>query len=714
MDQDKSSFAHRKRLLEELPTDADYQRFVEYCGRSEFDPSQVDGDALYFQVVDMERSDMKSLKLTGEDTPVVCKNPLIEISDYENQPLPTIHLLGVTPNGWSICANVHGFFPYFFCEVPEEFSEDDLDEFQDLIESHLLSQYAKESSTFPFNKEPPSRHVLECKLVTNKKNLVFAQTNTDRFVKITLLKPDYVRPIRDWIEDSRGGYVQWKDKSAKYEHQKFEMDKYQGFTGQWKTFESNLDFILRLVVNKKLDGCAWIKLDFGSYIIRGSKQKVSNCQVEVDVFYDDLECFSQSEDAKWNEPAPFRILSYDLECAAIDEISFPEPAKDPVIQISAVMWEFSKYRELDGTEIPGETIKPWKRCIFTWGGCAEIPGDRVFNYDTEKEMLEAWFKFIHAYQPDYLTGWNISNFDEVYLLDRAHTLKIPHFAYRSKLASRPIKKEIIRMEYGSGAGKNAKNRIKLKTKGRGKRLTVPEAIKMLMAKIHNQVQEERREELKQMVERGDPVYIILKHINAIEMEDNDAATLFADLKDAAALQEGEDAEEEAERQNYNIEWPGSVFMDGLPVVKNFLKKMLRRYTLNAVAAELLDDTKSDMPYDMIPKLFFHGTNSDRRKIATYCIKDSVLAAQIMDKLMAVLNLLEMSRVTFITQEMLLKRGQSKKVFTMIFHYAYHYSDYLVPFHAVNENDVLDQDEVEGATVIDAKRYTEAFFLKLTN
>lgn len=109
------------------------------------------------------------------------------------------------------------------------------------------------------------------------------------------------------------------------------------------------------------------------------------------------------------------------------------------------------------------------------------------------------------------------------------------------------------MEFGSGAGKNAKNRIKLRTKNKGKRLTVQEGVKLLIAKVHREVQEERREQLLKMIERGDPFLLILQQMNAIEMEDKDANALFADLKEAAALQEGEDAEEEAERVNYNIE-----------------------------------------------------------------------------------------------------------------------------------------------------------------
>nr|QYA18483.1 replicative polymerase delta family B [Clandestinovirus] len=705
MEQDKSAYRQRQKLIEELPNDEDYQRFSEYLEITPFHPDELRGEDLFFQVVDMERSDTRSLTMEGDEQPLVARSPLIKFSDYDNQALPTVHLIGRSPNGWTVCANVHGMSPYFYIEVDPEFGEEHCDTLMDMLENHLMEQYAKENTFYPFNKEPPSRHILDVSMVHNKKNLFFAKTNTDCFVKVTLLKPDYLRSIRDWIEDSTLTADKWKESAHKHPQGRFEMDEFPKFTGQWKTFESNLDYILRLVVNKELDGSAWIKLAGSDYIIREGRQKVSNCQVEVDVYYEDVEPLAKSNDSRWNEPAPFKQMSYDLECAAIDEKSFPEPSKDPVINISVVTWDFAKLRNADGTEMDGAIDKPWKKCVFTWGGCAEIPGSKVFNYETEKEMFEAYFKFVHVLQPDYVTGWNTSNFDEPYLLDRAQTLKVPFFAFRSKLLSRPIRKEPITMEFGSGAGKIAKNKLKLKQKRKGKRLTVAESIKILLAKIHREVQGERREELTKMVHGGAPFGAIIAAIDSIELEDKEATDLFSDLKETLANDEAEEEEEKAERVNYNIEWPGTVWMDGLPVVKTFLKKMLRRYTLNAVASDIIGQQKSDMPYDQIPKLFFHGSNADRRKIASYCIKDSLLAAEIVDKLMAVLNLLEMSKATRVTQEMLMKKGQSKKVFTMIYYYAHHHSNYLVPFHAAKEEDLLDQEEVEGAVVIDAKAST---------
>lgn len=45
---------------------------------------------------------------------------------------------------------------------------------------------------------------------------------------------------------------------------------------------------------------------------------------------------SHPPDGEWSKMAPLRILSFDIECAGRKGI-FPEPDKDPVIQIASVV-----------------------------------------------------------------------------------------------------------------------------------------------------------------------------------------------------------------------------------------------------------------------------------------------------------------------------------------------------------------------------------------
>ena len=54
-------------------------------------------------------------------------------------------------------------------------------------------------------------------------------------------------------------------------------------------------------------------------------------QIEADVSWEDF--ISHPPEDDWADVAPFRILSFDIECAGRKGV-FPEPDKDPVIQIA--------------------------------------------------------------------------------------------------------------------------------------------------------------------------------------------------------------------------------------------------------------------------------------------------------------------------------------------------------------------------------------------
>jgi DNA polymerase delta subunit 1 len=59
----------------------------------------------------------------------------------------------------------------------------------------------------------------------------------------------------------------------------------------------------------------------------------------------------------------------------------------------------------------------------------------VLEFKDEKSLLLEWQKFIEAVDPDLIIGYNISNFDLPYLLDRAKALKVPNFAYLGRIHS---------------------------------------------------------------------------------------------------------------------------------------------------------------------------------------------------------------------------------------------------------------------------------------
>ena len=113
--------------------------------------------------------------------------------------------------------------------------------------------------------------------------------------------------------------------------------------------------------------------------------------------------------------APLRTLSFDIECAGRKGV-FPDPNVDPVIQIANMVTRH------------GEST-PFVKNIFTLGTCSHIVGCHVMSFENEVQLLEAWSDFVQRVDPDVVIGYNISNLDFPYLLDRAKALKVTTFPF---------------------------------------------------------------------------------------------------------------------------------------------------------------------------------------------------------------------------------------------------------------------------------------------
>ena len=61
----------------------------------------------------------------------------------------------------------------------------------------------------------------------------------------------------------------------------------------------------------------------------------------------------------------------------------------------------------------------------------------------------------------------------------------------------------------------------------------------------------------------------------------------------------------------------------------------------------------------------NGNDQTRRRLAVYCLKDAYLPLRLLDKLMSIINYVEMARVTGIPLGVLLTRGQQIKVISQL-------------------------------------------------
>lgn len=79
------------------------------------------------------------------------------------------------------------------------------------------------------------------------------------------------------------------------------------------------------MVDVDMMGMSWLKLKAHSYEIR--TKHLSTCQAEFETNYQDLEILPLS--GQFNQIAPLRLFSFDIECCA--QRGFPQPEYHPVI-----------------------------------------------------------------------------------------------------------------------------------------------------------------------------------------------------------------------------------------------------------------------------------------------------------------------------------------------------------------------------------------------
>jgi len=151
------------------------------------------------------------------------------------------------------------------------------------------------------------------------------------------------------------------------------------------------------------------------------------------------------------------------------------------------------------------------------------------------------------------------------------------------------------------------------------------------------------------------------------------------------------------RETHDIDVPGRVVFDMLPIIRGDVKFKLRSYNLNSVSAKFIGEQKEDLPYYAIGGLH-RGNAQDRARIGRYCLKDAQLPLMLLDKLQTLYNMAEMARVTGVPVGWLLTRGQAIRVMTQICRAARD-ADMVVPSRA-SLHVPHDAQQYEGATVLE--------------
>jgi DNA polymerase delta subunit 1 len=160
-----------------------------------------------------------------------------------------------------------------------------------------------------------------------------------------------------------------------------------------RVYESNIDPVLRFMHVSGCSSTGWVN--------PGLCEPDADTTCDVNLWAPNWRFITPMER---DDIAPLKIMSFDIECYSSTG-AFPDPRNphDVVFQIGMTTKAFGQTGFID------------KKCLCL----KETEGEDVESFKTEKELLEAFQKYLIKTDPDILTGWNIFGFDLEFLHFRA-------------------------------------------------------------------------------------------------------------------------------------------------------------------------------------------------------------------------------------------------------------------------------------------------------
>lgn len=295
-----------------------------------------------------------------------------EARDGEDEHL--ISIFGKTEDGKSVCVTT-AFTPYFFIKLPGGMDSQKVQRIYD-----ILGNQCKDS-------------LVAYSLMKSKDVWGFQNNEEFAYMKINFKDLQARRLVDSFLRRPL-------DRSP---------ELYEIFgVRNVKVYESNLDPVLRLMHRTGIQSTGW--LDSGERCVRSH---IAN--VDIDLFCND---WTTLKPVARDDIAPFVVASVDIECNSSTG-KFPDAniPGDACFQIAISLCKF-------GSDEPYD-----KTCLCYKETDSNLEGCDIRSYATEKEMLEAFQKYLHSKDIDIITGWNIFGFDMEYIYKRAQINKCNYDFY---------------------------------------------------------------------------------------------------------------------------------------------------------------------------------------------------------------------------------------------------------------------------------------------
>jgi DNA polymerase delta subunit 1 len=307
---------------------------------------------------------------------------------------PEIRIWGCTSAGNSVLVRVPDFKPYFYAQIPDQETADFIHDRLEFVLNPGLQRACRTIDKINRKDYTGKLCILSMEPVNKRSIYGWNETGAlERMYRITMEKPGLVKKARDCLEKANAAVLP-NGRSV-------------------RTFEANVPFELRYMVDHEMWGCQWLRLKRGTY--GRPKRNKSTSQYEIVLNPKARpECIPVSERG---DIAPMRVLSFDIEAKAAAVGRFVKPERDPVVCVCLALKELGKpgfaHRAIFGYVPPGKSADI-------------VDGASMYLYESEADMMIALRQYILETDPDIFTGWNTRGFDWPYLVKRAVKLGIQH------------------------------------------------------------------------------------------------------------------------------------------------------------------------------------------------------------------------------------------------------------------------------------------------
>lgn len=549
-----------------------------------------------------------------------------------------VTLFGRCEAGYSVCVRIH-FEPYFYIPVPMEWGESEKLRFKRILgecEPVRITHGHKKRlyGWIPDKKDPHQVEKIQVWKLYFKNLAYMRQTE---------------RKLLGWCK--------------KIEQSPF----YREFGSTGNSFykpqpwENKVDVKFKFFDKYNLIPSGWVRI----HEYQNPTGWVSHCQLEMVVQPGKFTYLDRSD------MAPFLIMSVDGEMWSRNG-EFPNALfpRDVIINIGATLWRSDK--------------KHYEQFVFCLDngnnpGFIKIDNITLFIYQTEKELLEGYRNFLTVdVDPDFITGYNINNFDFPYFSQRA----CEYWRDPEKSPEMEEMDEIFAKKYyRNTCDDDFEDETDLEPIIQSNsELTVESFMQMNQPKLKKEEEQKSSTNFHLPLDRS--VKNLFFFTGRLWFEQ---VYLRSRVFVSAAM---------GERKDYFFDMSGRVTFDMyIEILRNH---KLRSYKLDDVSYEFLKNNKIDLSYKTMMNNWTLGP-AERTQNAIYCSKDCDLPIELMrcNKLCILPNLIEMSRVTFTPLDQIIQRGQQIKVFNQLIWYSHR------QYFIVNDRpNIHIPDGYEGASVLE--------------